>query len=529
MRLALSVFLLSLFIFPAFSQEEDGTDAPPYAAPQEEAGEALPPHIAAGEGAVFVINYFHFDISGRTRPFAILNALEIALGQEIQGYEGLLFFIAEKEQLLVNERLFNRADLAYSVGAPDAAGRFPLDLFFTIEDTWNIIVLPRPNYSSNTGFELSLSGRDYNFLGTMHPLRLDLTYRRDTQGRSSFEFLWDSDTPFVALGLNWRFIFLTGFEYRVDSDAPVHFLNTTGLAADLPLGGTTLTLGFTESFIYNDENTDRDAPIFGDYQMGFYMSSMPFASWEIPTGVEAWRFGDLVYTAHVAGVFNHAFSRWPLAENRVGPFLVFGHSLGFERIDWIGNFRHGGGLYLENSYNHDFHLSGRGRAALNVYTAATATGHYALGGRAGVSARLMFRHWHYRDFNFNDEAGNAIRGILDRSLTASKMLSLNLDFPVRVLDFTPSVWTGNPRLRFFDFEMHISPIVDFAIFQDPLNGISFDISNTVIGYGFELMFFPAAMRSIYVRISFATNFSSHLRESPGAGDSELFFGLRHHF
>jgi hypothetical protein len=89
-------------------------------------------------------------------------------------------------------------------------------------------------------------------------------------------------------------------------------------------------------------------------------------------------------------------------------------------------------------------------------------------------------------------------------------------------------------MRFFNFEMHLSPILDMAVLSYN-NKFSFEISG-----GLEAVVFPAFMRSLYVRVSLGYN----LRELfawPGfasghffdylfsAKNPELFFGIGHHY
>lgn len=525
-------FLLffALFIPSIFSQEDQQASPDvPEDVPACVLIDASIDEPAFDQDSVFVINSFGFNITGRTRPFVIIHRLGLREGEKIHGLENLEIFIANNIQLLVNERVFQRVSLYYNIGPADEGGKFPVDLLFDLEDSWNFIVVPNPRYSSSEGFRLTLNSRDYNFLGTMNPLRLDARYEHDIEGRNSFWFRMNSDVPFQALGLHWEFLFDNVFEYRLYSEEPFHFMNSTGFSVELPFGNTIFTMGFLQSFILNDENSYREREQYGFFQSGFYMSSNPFVSWEIPTGIEIGNFGMLTYTPRLSAVFNYGFSRWPLKDNRKGPFLNFSQTLGFDRVDWIGNFRRGFDVYFFNSFSYDFHRMRQNQNALGAYYSFSAAGHFILNNFTGLSTRLKFRHWFYRNYSYNDQAGNVLRGILNRSLRAQYMLSLNLDMPIRVLYFSPSTWFNSRRLRFFDFELHLSPIMDFAMFRDPVNNIAFDIRNTIFCYGLELMFFPSMMRSVYIRLSFATNTTRHIRTSPGANEYEIFFGLRHHF
>ncbi len=247
----------------------------------------------------------------------------------------MIKYIQDKTQLLYNERVLDSVSIDYTIGQPRDDGKFPVDITITTKDTWNIVAIPRPRYSSNTGFDITLKARDYNFLGTMSPLRIDLGYSYDENKNNSFFFMFDSNIPFMAYGLNWNINFYNDFTYRHDTEQPIYNRNTTGLSVELPVGFTTVTAGISESFIVNEENANIYKPEYGNFQDGFYMSTNPYISWKIPLGINAGIFGEVVFTPGVSAVFPHEFARWPLDDIRKGPILVLKQNLGFNRIDWM--------------------------------------------------------------------------------------------------------------------------------------------------------------------------------------------------
>jgi hypothetical protein len=215
-----------------------------------------------------------------------------------------------------------------------------------------------------------------------------------------------------------------------------------------------------------------------------------------------------------------------------GPFLDFDHSLGFERINWHANYREGLSVSLNNSYRYDFHSLRNNMDPLSIDFTAGAVGHFIVGRFFGISSRLQYRHWFYHEPAYHDLAADAIRGITNRSLSANYMLSLNLDFPLRLPMFAPSRWTGNERLGIFDIEFHLAPILDMALYNDPVTDVRFHPRNMVVGGGFEIMIFPAFIRTLDMRVNVAWN----LREItvspfslPGGNNREIVFTMRHFF
>ena len=481
----------------------------------------------SGVDSIYVISSIDFDITGRTRPYAALYNGEFREGEEIQGQENLEKYIRDKTQLLLNERVLETVWIDYVTGQAREDGKIPVHLTVNIKDTWNFIIIPIPRYSSNTGLELILRYRDYNFLGSMNPLPVNVGYRYDQNRHHSGFFELESELPFGAFGYHWTFKFEVFFDYRPAVEEPFYFRNNTGIFMEVPVKNTTVTFGFDESFILNEENTERDKVLYDDLQSGFYMATQPYVSWKIPTGIVIGEYGDLVYTPELLTTFNHEFPKWPLDENLKGPFMTFRHTLGFDRVDWIRNHRKGFDVSLENSYTYDFFRMSREKEALSIDYSVSGKGYFIISEIFGISAFLQYRQWFYHEPDYFYSAGDALRGILDNDLHADYMLSLNLDFPFRVLYFSPANWFNRPKLRGADIDFHLYPILDLALYHDPSTNTSFDFKNILVTGGFEFVVFPLAMRSVYIRFSFGWNLVE--QANIPLGSREIFIGLFHHY
>jgi hypothetical protein len=495
--------LYMLAVFPLLSQEA----AADYENQSESGnlpGDSGTEHLSlSDDGLLYVIVSFEFDIKGRTRPDALIYVGEFREGEKLQGQANLEKYISEKTQVLVNQRVLkDNAAISYSVGERLENGAYPVTIIIKVEDSWNIIALPKPTYSTNTGFDLTIKARDYNFLGTMNPLRVDFGYKYDEHKRNSFMLGVFSSTPFRALGYTWNVKFDNTVSYRPDVSEPLYYQNITGLSMELPFRTTTFTFGFEESFNLNEENNDRHKEKYGNFQSGLYMTSRLFTSWEIPTGFMVSRYGELTYNPSISATFNHELPQWPLLEFRNGPFMGFSHSLGFEKIDWYANYRKGFYVSARNSYNYDFFRLSADKDPLSVSFSLNGTGHFIISKFFAISSRIMYRQWFYHDPEYNDKAADALRGIPDGAICADYMLSLNMDFPLRVLVFTPSEWFNSRKLHFFDLEFQIAPVIDMALYHDPAKEISFSPKNIAVTGGFEVIIFSAFMRNLYVRLGY---------------------------
>lgn len=517
-RVLLAFAILLFAFYPVFSQESVDEVHETDELLQNE--EIIFDEALSEDGPLYIIHSFVYHVTGRTLPFVLNHKTELKTGEEIKGTANLEKFIQDKRQLLINERVLkDNVRIEYEVIEIEEGEKFLVDLDIFVEDTWNIIALPQPKYSSNSGLEITIKARDYNFLGTMTALRFDIGYRYDQEGRSYWTLMLDSGIPFELFGLNWHFDFENDFHYRPDRDKPYYFRNIGGLSVELPISTTVLKIGLKEHFIVNEENAEVDWVHYGEFQEGLYMSSRPYFSWRIPTGLEIGEFGMLTYTPGASGVFNHQISPWELSDNRYGATATVSHSLGFGRVNWIGNLKEGLSMSVSNSFSRHYSYSRNEWDAVTSYVGFTGAGYLTFTEWLGFSARLMYRHW----FNSHHEkAGDVLRGIIDRDVFSQYMVSLNLDLPFRVLRFRPSEWFSDFNfMRIFDFDLQLVPVADIAFNQDNRLPVTYNYDNLLASGGLEMIVFPSRWRSLYFRISAGWDFDSTRPRIP----DEIFLGM----
>jgi hypothetical protein len=263
------------------------------------------------------------------------------------------------------------------------------------------------------------------------------------------------------------------------------------------------------------------------------MTSRLYGSWKVPTGFLVSRYGELTYTPELSMSFNHELPNWPLQEIRYGPSVAFNNSLGFERINWHTNYREGLSSSINLSYSYNFYRYQNNEEPSSVTFALNSTGHFIISSFFGISARIQYRHWFYNDPPYYESAGDSLRGILDKSMHARYMLSLNMDFPFRVLVFVPSQWFDKTKLRLFDFELQASPVIDMAVYSDPDTGTSFNPKNAAFSGGLEIIVFPAFFRRLYLRASIAVNIRELLTARPfaipGGDNREISITMGHFY
>jgi hypothetical protein len=556
------VFAVLCFLVCVAAQAQKNAEVPAEFSGIDDSGDSPVENSQPGDSqTVYVIRNIDFDVDGRSLSFALIYNGEFKEGERIQGGEELEQYIARKQQLLINERVLEEVRIEYSLGEPEADGAVPVNLLVHVRDTWNVIALPYPKYDSNDGLSLTIKARDYNFLGTMSALRVDLGYRSwedEDSGNNQvfkrrFNFEIDSDTPFRAFGLNWNFNFDHILYYTIGD--PLYYQNVTGISVELPFRTTTFTVGFNEYLIFNEEISSESKDQYGisnDYLEGPYGSSELSVSWRIPTGIKIGEFGDLNYTPGVSGRINYRIGGFRDEAKR--PVTSFSHSLGFGKVDWIGNYRRGIEASISNGYSYYF---ARSDAPFAISLDTGGTVHWPFSKLFGISARLHYRQrWQPSDKLRTTTqmqtdtipyygAGDLLRGVINNDLRAKYMLSLNLDLPFRILRFFPSEWFNYSKLHLFDFEMHFSPFIDLALAEshyydykvNSLDGLKFSFKDMIMTSGFEVIVFPAFFRSFYIRGSIGYNIS-YLIDRDKTPDlkwgffpqwNEIYIGIGHHY
>jgi hypothetical protein len=475
----------------------------------------------------YYIRSLNFDIDGRTRVFALMEILDMREGRYIGDMTALETLVRRKTQILRNQRVLEDREcrIDYAAGEAEDGGPVPVDFLVHVKDAWNFFAFPEPKFDSNTGLSITLKARDWNFLGTMSPLEIDLGYERDEEQQSVFVDV-NADIPFRFLGYTWNFNFDNAFTYN-ETD-PNYYKNVTGLTMDIPLWQTTFTAGFDQSFFLNEENGDEEKLETGVqfFEDKWYMSSELYAQWEILLGIEVGEFGTLTYVPQLTESFKYR-PGGDVGAYRRGPATQFEHSFGFGQINWIGNFRSGLSVSISSV------------TALTNYTldwdcnaGFTAEGHIVLTEFFGVSSRLKYRKYFYSE---NYDIGAELRGIRDKDFIADNMLSFNLELPLRILSFTPSRWLNSRYFRPFDVEIHFSPFVDIAFINGQSNPEyrsreTYSFGDPLIAAGFEIIAFSLPWRNLNLRASLGWDVQEWIRSGkiPDGHYRELYIGL-HHF
>jgi hypothetical protein len=427
-----------------------------------------------------------YDIHGSTRLFPLTKAVPVDQQQVFPDKVKFDTYIKDLELQFQNQRVFESANIDVEYAEAEPNGIIPVKLIIHTVDTWNIIVLPKPGFDSNTGFEIKLKLKNYNFLGSMQVLDADLTYKLDNQQKSAFSTNVNFNIPFSFKGyaVSWNNELSATFPMN---EIPEYNFKT-GLTIEIPIKITNIVFGFDQSVIINDRN---DSGLYLDnpyYFQEAFSSSIPFTLFKLG------QMGDLVWAPGASIKTNIAVNGMQYDALK-GPELSWGHSLSLGRVNWFGNFRRGFNTSLSNTYSYNYF----NKNPISSRIDGNLTGFYSFFDRFGIYSQLT------GFYNFNNSIatsiGGSIRGILNDRISSDTAFSLNVDLPVKVIHANFLEATGVKWTRLIGFEMQVSPFFDMMLTHDAVTGRYYSFKDGWYSGGFEMIVYPAKMRSLYARIS----------------------------
>ena len=460
----------------------------------------------------FRIATITYVIDGITRQYAIENAVEISTSRIFYSYEELHSYISDIEQKLINQRVFSSSivNLAYDFENNDGLTLINLRIFTS--DSKHLMIIPYPKYDSNTGLTLKIKVKDMNFLGTMNVLNSDISFE---SGENSDTGEWENtvginfayDYPF-RLGpfkTSWNNDF--GINYTFGKSKP-EFNVSTGFSFELPFDMFSICLTLTQSIARNFDYTKYDDELYFTEAAKF---SVPITL----ANIDNW--GKVTWSPYVSYAWN-----WDTdgisTENKdlSSPILSIGHSISTARVNWIGNFRQGVSASAGESIGYNYQKE---EFIPKVWAEL-------IGYKAFKYVGLSGRAYGFAVHNGEEKIGSKLRGIKDdqkfvdtdkKALEVPSALVCNIDMPIHIITTDWNKWFaflfGEDSkitkafhfMHYLDFELQLSPFVDFALTKNEVTGRTFSIQDGFYAAGIEAIVFPQKWRSIEVRASFGVD------------------------
>ena len=498
-RFFLTVLLCCFFVLGLYAQNTDE---------KSEAEKQM-------DAPAYKIESVEYSIKGFTKIGPLSAKVPIDKNRLFFSREEFDTYIAELNSEFNNMRTIESYEITFDFFEPQN-NIIPVKLKIYVKDTWNIIALPYPSFDSNSGLQFKLKLKDFNFLGTLEPLTMDLIYNRNNAGKSSFELGSKFTLPFYINPV--KLLWDTNAGININQDKKFGFDFGTGLSTSYKLGvdWLTLTSGITQDINISASPSEKDYYL----KNGFY-TSLTFDIYKNQT------LGTITWTPYFGINGNWKFKKIT-KENKKGLNINWAHSFGMGKVNWINNFRQGFTVNLDNNYEYNTYKKGNVDVAFGLET----KGFYSFLDRVGLYGRCDF---YYNLFNKTSEkSGKILRGILNNRISTDTAFSFNFDVPIKIGVFKWEEITGVEWTRFFGFELHITPFLDVALVHDKNTDTYYNLKYGWYSGGFEIIMYPIKMRSIYARISYGHD----LREiknrkgyakRDGRPVSEIFIGIGLHY
>lgn len=453
----------------------------------------------------YKLGQIKYDISGLTREYVLSQKLAIDTEKVFDSKEAIEEYIESINQNIENQRVIETSEIIESYSEPDSNGLITIDLLIKTRDSINFVIVPYPTYDVNTGFKLKLKIKDYNFLGSMDEFNSSLVYflnvNEDTGATAnSFDFSFGFDVPF-QLGVfdcKWNNDFSLNY---VLGDSNIGYHIKEGIDFNLPIFNiTSLNFNLSQSLIQN--------PAYDDNGDLFYFNTL--ASFSFPLNiVDIPDVGYLTWSPGISFNFNWDKDVFSGADNfgietgsLLGPSLTFSQRLSTGKVNWVGNLKDGFSTQVIINYSYNF-TTFEFVPSINMQLERY---------RSFTNNAFYTRLYYFVNTNGStSEIGGRIRGIRDNDVHSSCSLCVNFDFPFKLLQTDWVGWfktiTGKelPWLSYVDFEAQISPFVDFIIGHNNKTQSFFNIRDTYLASGIEIIGFPNKFRSIQGRLSFGVD------------------------
>lgn len=439
----------------------------------------------------WVINRISIEIEGTTRESALRDFIQLNEEDRFDSLFELETKMHKVQEELLNNRIFEEnAEVTWDV-VQTQGDVYRVNVWIKLDDSWNIIVLPYGKFDSNTGLELSIKIRDYNFLGYMNRLSMDIEYSAEDE----------------SVGVNLKLPVNQlefEFDYSLDNengDLENNFFWGSAYTWKIPVMDHEFNLKASEGFYYKP--SDEDEVFYMDSTLEFY------TLWDLPWTV----YDDYqpVYKSGVSAEIAYLPSfREVISEDRDGLELGYDHSLSLGGTNWNGNnYKEGAVFVLSNSYSYLIDSD------MFIYDRWS----------GDVSARVeVYRDWYPwatslrftadHDIFRSQSMGQYFRGILTDDIESRGGFIMNSALYLTVWNWDP-VW-----------EWHGGPTLDIGY----LYGVPDGEENLIYAVGLEGLAFPYVMRSLYARFSIGIDGNGFM-DSTRDGFSrirsnwELFFGL----
>lgn len=490
--------------------------------------------------AAFIIAGAEYRIHGFTlKPF-LEEFLAIETGKTFADIDSLQAYVDSLTRALVSNRIFQEKSFARM---DILEGEAPRKVILTVEtyNSMSALAVPLVKYNSTDGLSLVLRYKDFNFLGTLEPLSINLDYYAESNQVEAATYF---TLPYDMLGSRWKLEVAEDFIYTEEKGIIPN--GTVSLSSTYPFRALglawhasplfshlyerdylrhTLTGGLSAGFRFRaglDWSVSANTYLNDQYVTGHYPYITNGIS--LSTGLKLatlpW-FGALSFSPS-AGLFGtYGIQAGKLTD--AGWSL--GGSIGFGRVDSIRNFRKGAAASLSVSYS-DHLIAAAPTDEIDLTASFSATAFEAFNPILGFNLRMLgywFGTWTLVGENPSFDWEEYIRGVKEPRYGDLGLIA-NIEFPV---NFAQGYFFGSER---FDAEVFLVPFIDGGYIRRSPSAPFPDRNDLVLTAGLEITVFPEYARAFIYRLSAGYDIMRILNgEDPTLEGIEAWLGLGLHF
>ena len=466
------------------------------------------------------------------------------IGKRFSSQSDLDSFIAEKQRLLQENRVFNEeAAIWYEQRNPSDPEA--ITIIVRAYATWTTLAVPIPKYTEDDGFFLALRYKDFNFLGMLEPLVFSLDhYFLDGNTTIGAEFGYSPR----FMNAQWQFSLASSVDIGQNLD-PAFSDTAISLSTEYPLSEAPEYWSLVPSLSYTYTKSTKIhvgiaglsliRPIFLLFPGNIELQS----SYKQENDAGSWSYLAIAETTlslriplfSVASASMLAFTpsaglslSYDLAKGMVyDAGLSASGSVGYNSIKWKGNFRKGSSASLSESYM--FHIGSKhSTRPLDLVLSSQLSAFYSWFNLLGIDFRAIGRWdagWSlYNDLSYFDDvdASTYLRGIRG-PIYGDLAAIVNLQIPVNFAQGKFFQWEA------MDAEIFIIPFFDLGYVRtNPANPL-WSIDNLLMGGGLDVVIFPEHARSFTYRLSLGYNIEHYLEtKTLDWGDTEIWLGIGLH-
>ena len=464
---------------------------------------------------IYYIQDIDYMIIGLITEAALTLKLSLKKGINFNSQEKFLNFIYDKRTRLKNLRqLKSSSTIIFTSTWNKEKEHFDVILTIHAIADWTVFVLPYFKYSDNSGLLISGRGRDYNFLGSLETLRINLNYTFQNNLNK-----YEASTGFkYPIKIN-EHILTPGFEETISWRDDNLFENKTKFTLDYVyslLSYLTFISGASQNFTVKGGNKSQP-------DIYSYAKSIFYAGTNISLNQSVLPIVNIfVYSPKIEVKLLYPLNKiTPIRDNDYNDtFYSFIHDISFGRIDWVQNLRQGLSVSLGNKIEYQKSYNG-----YNIDVNFEAKGHFIINSIIGLKARVYFiKNFYYRPDHKNtlSNAGTSLssrlRGVLDDKFgNAISGMALNTDILINLFSLQPLLID----------EVQLGLFSDIALRQQ--YETSYDPENDIkVTTGFSLTIF-SIYRSLHLRASLGIDILQAVKEEISIHsllkNREFFIGL----